>query len=168
MGVTESSHPHPQIPHAPQCPLGRRAASPHPPCTVFPLLRETIPRCLAVKRDSPFVVGDHESHAKDGPLHPLAARPYLQRGSPRRYSGSSRRSTGLLGNELFHTDHSACERRPDRASRHPHQQRVASHPRHHGAMEHPTTMDTAADPFAQALAGRKSGFPACLTMLNSS
>jgi hypothetical protein len=35
------------------------------------------------------------------------------------------------------------------------QQRVASHPRHHGVMDRRSTLDAAADPCVEALAGRK-------------
>jgi hypothetical protein len=50
---------------------------------------------------------------------------------------------------------SCTKRRPHRPRRHAHQQRVASHPRHHGAMERGATLDAAADPFARRWLGGK-------------
>ncbi len=49
----------------------------------------------------------------------------------------------------------ARERRPHRPRRNTHQQRVAPHPLHHGAMERGAVLDVAADPPPAALAGRK-------------
>ena len=46
----------------------------------------------------------HEGDATDSPLHPLAACPHLQRGSPGRFSCPPRCGMGLLDGGLFHTD----------------------------------------------------------------
>lgn len=77
----------------------------------------------------------------------IRTRPMLMSGVGRQIQSGGRRTVKV---SVLHE-----KRRPHRASCHADQQRVASHPRHHGAMERGAALDAVIDAFAASLARRK-------------